>query len=455
MHTGRDATVKQIKVSQHPISKHTYDSTMSSPQKVLHTQPSDEDLLAMAGQCRAIGRTGRNKNGTLTDYYEWAESHPQKDLTVTIKSKSDFGSLERGRKLSVVSWNLLSDTWYRKERAEEYPHTSEEQGAWEYRLPRMIEWFQSLNADVITLQEVDYSLFDTLEASMKEIGYHGLIQQQKKKARNKQPCGNATFWKSFLILESSAAFSRSLATVLKYKQDSNMSICVINVHLEASQSHEGADRRARQLKSPLEWASRLEKGNLPLVVSGDCNTGGDSALFTIVRNYQWHGHDLASAYEHPCAENSMPTSHGTFCEPGHNYIIDHLWYSHDLLQLEHILDPLTKTERDIVSREGLPNETCPSDHIPIGAVFTVVDQPVQESKSSDLPKELSEEQREAIANAYRELMVSAPASVKGKPSPELLLSLKQHSTAMKAWIESYKDPAERDFAKALRTNKWL
>jgi len=189
--------------------------------------------------------------------------------------------------------------------------------------------------------------------------------------------------------------------------------------------------RTGQLDSPLKWAASVVAPSslssmpmsmsmsVPLVLCGDFNAGAESTLFRALlarerpgatpttasaqhppqlqrRSRCWHGHDLCSVYEHPSAlaAHALPVA-TTFLPPHHRCAIDHVLYSHGTATLEAVLDPLTPSERteqlpggaagatsngddgndDDDLEKGFPNAFCPSDHLPIGAVFKLRHQP--------------------------------------------------------------------------------
>merc|ERR1712232_188116 len=214
------------------------------------------------------------------------------------------------------------------------------------------------------------------------------MQKIKAKDRRKQPCGVATFWKTDkLHLAEHRSGSRSLGTRFRRQNavvgDECCDVVVVNVHLESSQSRDGADKRARQLNSALAWASRViatpEVTPTMMVVCGDFNAGTKSPLLQTLKTEPWHGHDLCSSYDHPAAAKTLPASRATYVVPHVHYVIDHLLYSHKTTTLQAVLDPLTPSEIDehlgggeyCCSEKGFPSEFCPSDHLPVGAVFGI------------------------------------------------------------------------------------
>jgi hypothetical protein len=228
-------------------------------------------------------------------------------------------------------------------------------------------------------------------------------------------------------------------------------ICVVNVHLESAQNKAGADKRARQLNSPLLWASNAAP-NCPLVVCGDCNTGADAALFQVLRTYKWHGHGLASVYEHPVAAKTLPVCRGTFMVPNHHYVIDHLVYSHEFLRLRRVLNAFSLEEREQHVGpgfdKGFPNCFCPSDHIPIGAMFDIIKSPVDQVNCSKLkqPAVLDPMRRTELEEEWKDLLSKKPHHSKGKPSPEEIERRRVYAHSLKEWKENVKDnPAEYAF----------
>jgi len=283
-------------------------------------------------------------------------------------------------RLSVVSWNILSDTWLRSGnyRAECGRGTPLE---WDERRALILQWIDGLAPSVLALQEVDFARFggDLLPA-LQERGYEG-VSQTPKKIASSQPCGCATFWqRDRFQLVAECTKSRALAVHLRAAGTCGGEFVLVNVHLQAqpldpATAQAAAGNRARQLHSPLEWAAREARG-VPVVVAGDFNAGLDSPLLHVLRSQTWHGHALASAYEHPAAAPTIPASVATFAGHGGRHVLDHIFYAHEHLRLVHLLQPLCAAEarRSFCSdaARSLPDKICPSDHIPIAAVLSFV-----------------------------------------------------------------------------------
>jgi hypothetical protein len=221
----------------------------------------------------------------------------------------------------------------------------------------------------------------------------------------------------------------------------------------------GANKRARQHNSPLEWAARVAPSS-SVIVCGDCNTAADSSLFLVLRTHQWNGHDFASVYKHPATSQTLPVNRATFAVPNHHYVIDHMLYSHDSASLNVVLNAFTQDEieehlRSSGFAKGFPNEFCPSNHLPIGAIFDVFgtkERAVGEERAVTPP--LEEERRKELECQWGLLRAEKPPHRKGKPSPEEIESRREYARKVKAWKSTFEDNAvETKFAEALIKGK--
>lgn len=384
---------------------------------------------------------------------------------------------------SVLSWNLLSDIWYQKERYVTYGHVNDEYGDLEMRSKLLLnEWLSPWTndhdhdgdlscrggaTDVLAFQEVDYDRFETdMLPALRDAGYEGTVQKPKKKSPN-QPCGTATFWRTDRFrLRDEASFSRSLVVSLtsvanRNKNDdepaSPYTVNVVNVHLEAAQTADGADKRARQLNSPLAWAasSSSSSESAATIVCGDFNTGADASLFTVLREHAWHGSRLVSAYEHPAAYDTLPVRRATYAVPGRRYVIDHVLYG--LAPREHggvglelrcLLNALNAEETTECLGEfgtfdkGLPNAICPSDHLPVGACFEVVRSDAKEEAKNQEENvdddDLDEERRRRMEEELETILTDKPPPLpRGKPSPDEISARREFAARLRAWRTSY------------------
>lgn len=434
---------------------------------------SEEELLKMAAtwQVAKVGRH-REDDGTVPGWHTWSQSHSQKEDEIVIcRGREEWQRTNPETKeqqhlnVSLVSWNILSDTWWQWGKQQgNYDHTPQEEGEWSFRLRVMLTWIERLNPDVLALQEVDYDKFaiDILP-ELDRMGYCGSMQKPKKKAET-QPCGVATFWKNEKFgMEKETSFSRTQCVILQNRQTNNdpqycSQVCITNVHLESSQSELGSDRRARQLNSALAFAA-AEAPNAALLVCGDCNTGADAQLFRVLREHQWHGHSLSSVYEHPSTHRTLPVSVATFMVPGHHYVIDHMLYDQDTLRLKCALDAFSKEEMEEHVHAkgdqcGFPSAFCPSDHIPIGAVFELLPQAATLPQRQQQTAMISEERKSELVAQWASLQAQRPPHRKGKPTPEELVERKAYASAVKAWKETVQgNTRELDFVVQLIKGK--
>ena len=448
-----------------PLKFRKYSSSIIKQKKKAMTEISrtknhlsEQELIALAASWddSSTGRH-REKDGTEPGWSAWSGKHAQRNDTVAIcKGREGWMTYSEQNKdtsqqISIVSWNILSDTWWRKQKSEgDFEHTETEQGDWSFRRRRILEWIEQLNPDVLTLQEFDYEKFELdLHPELAKLGYAGKIQTPKKKA-DKQPCGNATFWKDEkLHFRKENSTSRTQCVVLS-NQDDGKQLCVINVHLESSQSQLGADRRARQLNSALSYAA-AEAPTAAIIIGGDFNTGKSSNLLHALRDHEWHGHSLSSVYEHPDTYETFPVRHATFMVPGHHYCIDHILYGHDDVKLECALDAFREEEREEQVRSkgtdaGFPSELCPSDHIPIGAMFELLPQKAAEETVVNDEMAILEERQQKLLMEWRSLKAQQPTKITGKPTPEQIAERKAHAALVKEWKATLQDETENVFA---------
>ena len=424
---------------------------MEKKKKVLS---SEDELIQLASiwQPNKVGRN-RQEDGTVPGWHEWSKLHSQRDDDIVICRGRDGWQKEQQQHqastnhLSILSWNILSDTWYQKSKSEgEYTHVDDAVGEWSYRFQLLIkEWITPMQPDIVAFQEVDYDKFEVdVLPTLRSLGYDGKMQNPKKKAKT-QPCGVATFWKQSnkfdFVTEKSS--SRTQCVVLNFngideKQQCQQQeqICIANVHLESSQNEIASGHRARQLNSALSFASSTEVSKTAaVIVCGDCNTGVDAQIFHVLREYQWHGHSLSSVYEHPNTHTTLPVSVATFMVPNHHYVIDHMLYDQDTLRLKCALDAFTHEEKQehiyaTGDECGFPSKFCPSDHIPIGAIFEL------------LPlKPISKERQEELKAEWETIQSQCPLQFKGKPTPEQIGQQRSYKATVNSWKESFKNNA--------------
>lgn len=458
-------------------------------------EKEEEYLIRLASSFDTTRTSGRHreKDGTIPGWHSWSKQNSQKDSS-SVKvchgrsewssefSNNDEGgtdeTFESSLLCSVISWNILSDTWLSRGRGS-YNHTCETAKTWSFRLKLLLQWIEEMNPDVLCLQEVDYEKFDDdndidinkeclyLLPNLSKLGYEGMIQKQKKKKKNspsnsQQPCAVATFWKrnKFRIQEHNS-FSRALCVVLETAAPANSNrcsngrtetICITNVHLECAQTGLGAEKRARQLNSALKYSSSIASTS-PLILCGDFNTGADSPLLCSIRDNCWKRYypTFNSVYEHPNTLGTLPVSFATYIVPGHHYSVDHMLYVPTKLRLRCVFNALSEKEKQnniykYGRKCGFPSKFCPSDHIPIGSVFELIpsDEYNEQTSSSSsstastLKTMLSEERKLELIEQWKSLRQMKPprVQVKGKPSEEEIVERKSYASSIKTWKRS-------------------
>jgi len=319
----------------------------------------------------------------------------------------------------------------------------------------MLGWIEEVNPSVICLQEVDYQLFESdLLPALQSLGYSGLSQRPKKMCKN-QPCGCATFWRHDRFkLNKHCIKSRAMAVHLCDRTHQSQEVVVVNVHLEASQSAAAARNRARQINSPLRWAAEQATG-VPILIAGDFNTGSDSALLQVLRSECWHGHDLAAAYEHPSASDTLPVCNASMASHDARLLIDHIFYSHTQFELECILEPFDDAEAKASfchdPNRGLPDKICPSDHIPIAAEFRITSTSTTKRTPTNqvTADDVCQDRRAALEAHWLSMQADGPAKSRGKPSGEQLSALRAHAALVKGWMSTL-STAERTFVVSLK-----
>jgi len=320
----------------------------------------------------------------LPGWKTWSESHPQRSEQVIVqKGCSPMHSSVSS--LSVVSWNVLAQHMLQKNFEDPksgYKHLSPEYVAdVDCRQRNVRWWLEELSPDLIFLQEVDTCRFaDHFEKPLMALGNDSTMQERD----NNMCC--ATFWrrgKLSCMWDSSREKvskkerqrqKRSLAHQFRFRGLSAQDFLVLNVHLDAARSQEGQEARALALDFALERLSAQLPGG-PLLAIGDFNVNPDNQVMAVLRESHWHGFQMASAYEHPAAQDTSTVLEATCAICPYRDLFDQIWYRHSHLKLCQVLEALSPEERREAFRvdgPGLPNQLVPSDHAPVGAVFEVM-----------------------------------------------------------------------------------
>jgi mRNA deadenylase 3'-5' endonuclease subunit Ccr4 len=280
---------------------------------------------------------------------------------------------------TILSWNILADCFTQPEN---YMYAGE-YALWSHRKPLLFDLLSLYNPDVICLQEMMFVEYPDFEVRLAARGYSGVVQSVKSKGKgsNDHPVGLATFFRtSKFQLVWQEHRSRCMALGLVFVQPSSQPqhcIAVANVHLESAWKKYNI--RFQQLKSLFD---QLQKHTFTsVIVLGDFNNRMNGCMRKLMLEghvdalFEDHGVVVTEkAYSHPHKFHTVYSeSDPTFVMPDHHYFLDHICFSYETLRPKGALELMTEEDRHIILATSLPNRTHPSDHLPVAALFEVVD----------------------------------------------------------------------------------
>eukprot|EP00927_Polykrikos_kofoidii_P077418 TRINITY_DN74357_c0_g1_i1.p1 TRINITY_DN74357_c0_g1~~TRINITY_DN74357_c0_g1_i1.p1 ORF type:complete len:486 (+),score=66.48 TRINITY_DN74357_c0_g1_i1:39-1460(+) len=302
------------------------------------------------------------------------------------------------RHVSVISWNILAQCYMEGNCAFRYAHVDSPSRKWEARCHLIMEELIEACADIVVLQEVMFTAFETdLEPLLASLGYQCVMQNDRHR-KDGHPTANATFFRTDRFeLSWEEHRSRILLVGLRDLSASHADLCVCNAHLEGDPRQPLT--RVQQAKSALEQAAK-RCGSHPhaLLLCGDFNAPLTSSavasylafgavvpgvlefgreVFLPPQNgnnssESSHPYSLQSAYAPDSTEFSF-TLHGS---AGPCLMLDQMWYDVRGLRCCAVRELFRSAEhRQEVLATGLPSAAEPSDHIPVGALFEVLDPP--------------------------------------------------------------------------------
>ena len=403
--------------------------------------------IAAMRQCKTSTAARATSAAPLAKRINMVESY-----TVT-----DHYAVEGRHSLIVVSWNMLAHCWSgaasEASQQKKYPHCDLKYLAWEHRLPLIKRDLVSFDADIICLQEVDYSKYHLdLQPFMFRHGYASYIQSCKNE--EKQRYGVATFFRSHRFeFVAEASRSRGMVTIVREPAMKRM-YGIANCHLQAYPSSEKV--RYTQLKSLILVFEKFDLTHS--FVTGDFNCEeGEMCLTWATMHHTGVPNPVADATTHRSILRSAflgdktPSYIGP--APWYNGMrLDHVLIS-QTLKLKAGIHPYGHRAEEITTR-GLPNRLCPSDHLPVGGLFDVDDchlwrtnQPFFITEAPMRPTRVAP--AEDVINRWAELLRSAPQTLsRGKPTEAELLQLQQHAAAKKSLLMSLL-PEEQTYLKHL------
>lgn len=259
---------------------------------------------------------------------------------------------------TVATYNVLADSYidYEKDYADVDPALLDPRHRW----PRLIERIRGIDADILCLQETEPSFIAVLERALLSTGY---IHRWHARALRK-PAGCSVFIKSSLILEKTFSQPFESGRVLEGEAThiaqhviidclKGQKLLLVNTHLPPDKPEKPIEERfggkqADELLALLK--ERREAVGYPAIICGDLNATPESE---VVKRF------LGAGY-HELHDRLAPTyGRGR----GGPRKLDHIFHS-DGLRAEAFPTPTMNLER------VPPNETEPSDHLPLVARFT-------------------------------------------------------------------------------------
>ncbi|KAK9760402.1 hypothetical protein K7432_015598 [Basidiobolus ranarum] len=297
----------------------------------------------------------------------------------------------------AMSWNILSPNLTTTSRfhCHSWPYLD-----WEYRKHTILGQIVGLLPDFVCLQEVEPEDFDDFFIpALEQYGYTGFYENKTNQVVQD---GCATFYKKHRFelikthvirynetnLDDERRHSLARDTAIRFNMFNNLALvgvfrnietqsklCVANTHLLADPEYQDA-----KLLQAAILIDRLQKFKHPTVICGDLNSLPTSSVLQYLVSGRapssaFSGHDFGRYSAHPlrhqlrlrsaCTDKTSPDLYYTNRTKGFQGVIDHILYTLHSLDLLAVLDGLPKEQGHL----HLPNWHCPSDHLPLVAVF--------------------------------------------------------------------------------------
>jgi len=263
---------------------------------------------------------------------------------------------------------------------EKYPHSNAEHVAWEFRWKLLQSALDNANADIFCLQEVEESAFqDYWFAKFRDLGCQAHFQA-------KPSWGNVVaFRSSKFSLEWIDSRSRALLVCLRMLENDHL-LFIANVHLSAK--FDKTEEKMSQVKSLMKQIQNRVKtlnvssDSYSIVVCGDFNSNPSQGVYNLFMDgflRKEYRDSYGNSYSNddvilPCQFRSAHLEKFS-CEPkwtvsvtNHDFVdtVDYIMYSDDKIEIvdcEEVTSARTS--------KHIPNETNPSDHLPIIAELRV------------------------------------------------------------------------------------
>jgi mRNA deadenylase 3'-5' endonuclease subunit Ccr4 len=309
-------------------------------------------------------------------------------------------AIQRLRSLKIASYNVLADCYVRvpDQFWNAFAYCSDENLDWYQRCPKIVAELLNTRADVLCLQEVVFEQRDGLWAlpawtdALVDQGYTGIMQglSQKEITKNSErnlkmvgkptPTGLAVFYKRDLLKETLPAKhgSGSGSTVfLQPSSDAEIILAINTLHLVGDPSK--FDMQTKQLQSAYknfsvveQHAAKTKGASVAVleVICGDFN--GDINMEDAEEN-------SVSGWFRSNGFSRVPTG-ATWANDTSISRLDHFMYrtySHSSTDVGTAFTvreygPQSDERAEAALPYGLPNSTCPSDHLMIHATFDII-----------------------------------------------------------------------------------
>lgn len=248
----------------------------------------------------------------------------------------------------------------------------------------ILEEILTYRPDIVCLQEVDH-YYDTFQPIMASLGYQGSFMAKPWSPcldveQNNGPDGCALFYRRSRFSLQATAHLRLSAMMLPTNQvaivqtlncqATGQQLCVAVTHLKARsgwerlRSAQGADllQSLRSITSGRGGTSQSQAmpGSIPLVVCGDFNAEPSEDVY---RRFSSSPLGLNSAYKLLSSDGETEPAYTTWkIRPSGESCstLDYIWYSHDALSVECLLDIPTEEQ---IGPDRLPSYHYPSDHL--------------------------------------------------------------------------------------------
>ncbi|XP_036933933.1 nocturnin [Acanthopagrus latus] len=288
----------------------------------------------------------------------------------------------RSPPIRVMQWNILAQAL--GEGKDGFVRCPLDALKWQERKYLILEEILTYRPDIVCLQEVDH-YYDTFQPIMASLGYQGSFMAKPWSPcldveQNNGPDGCALFYRRSRFSLQATAHLRLSAMMLPTNQvaivqtlncqATGQQLCVAVTHLKARsgwerlRSAQGADllQSLRSITSGRGSNSQSQAvpRSIPLVVCGDFNAEPSEDVY---RRFSSSPLGLNSAYKLLSSDGETEPAYTTWkIRPSGESCstLDYIWYSHDALSVECLLDIPTEEQ---IGPDRLPSYHYPSDHL--------------------------------------------------------------------------------------------